>query len=328
MAEQTNSRSPLPSGPADTRLEVTAQILNFEPGLYSVDVRAPKTLRGASGMTVPCIRLDPIQGSDPGRALVAALSETPLLQPGDPASYLRVHGGRASVLLTIYKLSGSMPAPELRIALVQPVGPGMADAQAAPALPSEPVTLMTHVERAGDIVVQGGVWAGQPGSRGAIEGFAVTPGGGIHPEDIEYQAVLGSDWTTPWLAGGAFCGSRGLSLPLLGVRIKLRGEAAKTHSCTYWGSFVGTGESAACADGAVCANGGAPLAALRIALTRKQMHTPAGAGKVAHAARAAAPPRPDGARAAPLRGAKPPAQPVQTARAKRAPALRPKHGAT
>ncbi len=256
------------SVPADAKLEVTAQILTFDPGLYSVDVQASQIMRGASGMIVPCVRLDPINTGEAARAFVSALSDTPLICPGDHASYLRVQGSKASVLLTIYKLAGGMAPPELRIALVQPGNGRAPEAKAAAALASEKLHVMAHIERAGDVTAQGGAWAGQPGGRGAVEGFALTPGGAIKPEDIEYQAVLGSDWTTPWLAGGEFCGSRGLSLPLLGARIRLRGEAAKTYSCTYWGSFVGAGEIGPVADGLVCGAGGAALEALRVVITR------------------------------------------------------------
>jgi hypothetical protein len=251
------------------RLDVSAQILNFEPGLYSVEVLAQKTVRGASGMVVPCIRLDPISGEDGPRAFVSALSESCLVDPEAPPAYLRVAGGPAAVLLTIYKLANGMAAPELRISLLQPKTPRIEEAKAADILPSEPLKLMAHIERSGDLTVSGGVWAGQPGGRGALEGFAVTPSGDIRPEDIEYQAILGSDWTTPWLTGGEFCGSRGLSLPLLGVRIRLRGEAAKTYQCSYWGSFVGAGEIGPVVDGAVCATGGAIMETLRVVLSRR-----------------------------------------------------------
>jgi hypothetical protein len=236
-------------------------------------VLAAQTLRGASGMVVPCIRIDPVYSGDNARAFVSSLSDSNLIRPGDPAAYLRIHGAKASVLLTIYKLAGGMAAPELRIALVQPAGPRAPDPKRAAALISEPLRLMAHVERDGDVAVQGGLWAGQPGSRGAIEGFSITPGEAIEADDIEYQAILGSDWTTPWLSGGQFCGSRGLSLPLLGARIRLRGAAAKSHTVSYWGSFVGASEIGPIADGGICSRNGAPLEALRVVLTRRQAET-------------------------------------------------------
>ncbi len=267
--KQTQPRTGNGAAPAEAKLEVSAQILSFEPGLYSVDVQAPQIMRGASGMTVPCVRLDPINSGEASRAFVSALSDTNLIYPGEHASYLRVQGAKASVLLTIYKLAGGMAPPELRISLVQPAGARPPESRAQAALPSEKLSLMAHIERAGDVTVAGGVWAGQPGGRGAMEGFALTPGGGLKPEDIEYQAVLGNDWTTPWLAGGEFCGSRGLSLPLLGARIRLRGDAAKNYSCSVWGSFVGAGEIGPVMDGLVCGAGGAALEALRVVITRR-----------------------------------------------------------
>jgi hypothetical protein len=43
---------------------------------------------------------------------------------------------------------------------------------------------------------------------------------------------------SPWIEGGKFCGSRGMALPLLGLNVRLKGDAAKTHECTYFASFV------------------------------------------------------------------------------------------
>jgi hypothetical protein len=193
-------------------------------------------------------------------------------------------------LLTVYKLAGAMAPPELRISMIQQAAARGSAPVPEPALTSEALKLLAHVERAGDVVVQGGVWVGQPGSRGAIEGFSVLAGGGIDPEDIEYQAILGSDWTTPWYSNGEFCGSRGLSLPLLGVRIRLRGETAKSHALSYWGSFVGVGEVGPIEGGAVCGGSGAPLEALRVVLKRRQAAPSAvAASKAAFSPAAAAP---------------------------------------
>ncbi len=61
---------------------------------------------------------------------------------------------------------------------------------------------------------------------------------GLKAGDIEYQAVLGRGWLSPWIEGGKFCGSRGMALPLLGLKVRLKGNAAKTHECTYSATFV------------------------------------------------------------------------------------------
>ena len=58
-------------------------------------------------------------------------------------------------------------------------------------------------------------------------------------EAIEYQAALGLEWDTPWFHPDEFCGSRGMTLPLLGLRIRVLGDAAQTHAVRYWASFCG-----------------------------------------------------------------------------------------
>jgi hypothetical protein len=78
---------------------------------------------------------------------------------------------------------------------------------------------------------------GEPGSKAWIEGFGLTPAG-IELDDIEYQAVLGRGWLSPWVEGGKFCGSRGMALPLLGIRIRLKGAAADAFDCRYAATFV------------------------------------------------------------------------------------------
>ena len=97
---------------------------------------------------------------------------------------------------------------------------------------------MAHVQRTGDIAGKLGDWVGTRGSQQWIEGFGLAPRDGVKPADIEYQAVLGRGWLSPWIEGGKFCGSRGMALPLLGLKVRLKGNAAKTHECSYAATFV------------------------------------------------------------------------------------------
>ena len=68
-----------------------------------------------------------------------------------------------------------------------------------------------------------GDWLGEKGSKRWIEGFGIAPTKLLEPKDLEYQAVLGKGWLSPWVEGGQFCGSRGMALPILGLRLRLRG---------------------------------------------------------------------------------------------------------
>jgi len=97
--------------------------------------------------------------------------------------------------------------------------------------------IVAHVQRAGDVGGKIGDWVGTRGSRQWIEGFSLLPRG-LSSSDIEYQAVLGRGWLSPWIEGGKFCGSRGMALPLLGLKVRLKGDAAKTYECGYSATFV------------------------------------------------------------------------------------------
>jgi hypothetical protein len=81
-------------------------------------------------------------------------------------------------------------------------------------------------------------WLGKKGSRQWIDGFGLASASGIALEDIEYQAVLGRNWLSPWVEGGRFCGSCGMALPLLEIKVRLKGAAAKAFETSYSATFM------------------------------------------------------------------------------------------
>jgi hypothetical protein len=92
----------------------------------------------------------------------------------------------------------------------------------------------------------------------------------VASQDLEYQAVLGRGWLSPWIEGGKFCGSRGMALPLLGLNVRLKGDAAKTHECTYFASFVDGSSVGPVPAGEACqADSLAALEAFQIVLRRR-----------------------------------------------------------
>jgi hypothetical protein len=168
----------------------------------------------------------------------------------DTAALVRVSQGPAQILMTVYMLP-EFPnmAPKLQVMrLSEEVLP----TQPAETTGAEPDTveggetgvdaaqpeIAAHVQLRGDVFGRLGDWIGETGSQRWIEGFAVVPRGEVHADEIEYQAVLGRGWLSPWAEGGQFCGSRGMALPILGLRVRLRGAALATHTIEVSASFT------------------------------------------------------------------------------------------
>jgi hypothetical protein len=125
--------------------------------------------------------------------------------------------------------------------------------------------MVAHIQGLGAVGGTLGEWLGSKDSKRWIEGFAVSPVSGVPPGDIEYQAVLGRDWLSPWVEAGQFCGSRGMALPVLGLRLRLRGASADAFDCSYAATFVDGSEVGPVTAGAPCeAASLAPLESLRI----------------------------------------------------------------
>jgi hypothetical protein len=130
--------------------------------------------------------------------------------------------------------------------------------------------VVAHVQRTGDVPAKVGEWIGQRGSRLWIEGFSLTPRNGVKAADVEYQAVLGRGWMSPWIEGGKFCGSRGMALPLLGLKLRLKGTASKTHECSYSATFVDGSSIGPVAAGETCeAESLAALESFQLVIRRK-----------------------------------------------------------
>ncbi len=285
-----------------TTLEATAQLLTFAPGLYAVDFITPNSAATNAGLRLPCARLEPVPpaAGGTGQCFVSIMAEGGWLSQGDQPTFIHAtggpNGGNSGVMLTIYKAAGQTAAPELRIRRVQPNAQSFAapaepaapqheqaggeqarGEQAGLAAPSDATALallqLVHIQGLGDVQTATPLWAGRPGSGRQIEGFAILPSVDVGPDDIEYQAILGEDWNTSWTRGGAFCGSRNMGIPLLGVRIRLVGAAAERFECRYWGCFANTGVVGPRAAGEACeghaAGGRAVMEALRVVITRR-----------------------------------------------------------
>jgi len=293
-----------------TELKVSGHLMTLDTGLFCV-VQTPSARYMDDGSGLPGVRisLPPGEASNPEAVSISSFRPDGWLSGPTDAALIRVSQGPAQVLVTIYQAPNSadaaprlqiirlnedgapMPAPAQRAFPGQPVGagpvrgampmpPNMIPAQPWAAVPSMAPgpgvagampEALAHVQMRGDIGANLGEWVGDRGSKRWIEGFAITPQRLISPQDIEYQGVLGRGWLSPWVEGGQLCGSRGMALPLLGFRVRLKGQAAQIFECLYSATFVDGSAVGPVAEGEPCeAESLAPLEAFQLVLRRRQ----------------------------------------------------------
>ncbi len=260
-----------------TELKVSGHLMTFDAGLFCIftppgsPVPDPKT--GLPGIR---ISLPPGPAFHPEAINISTFRDDGWLGGWNGAALVRVARGPAQIMVTIYQAPNAKgDAPKLQIMRLtegpaasgaQPAAPGAqmaapaaaiqapapainpppsalpqntpAGAAASPAAGAGHGEVVAHIQTRGDVSATMADWMGVPGSKHWIEGFSIAPKQQIGPADIEYQAVLGRGWLSPWSEGGQFCGSRSMSLPILGLRVRLKGEAADRFDCTLSATFV------------------------------------------------------------------------------------------
>jgi len=263
-AAQAPAPTPVPPGKMMQELRVTGHMMSLPTGLFCIVNETSATTGRSGGM--PGVRISPPPVGAQEVEIVGFRPDGWLSADGD-ATLVRVRRGPAQVLVTIYQLPDQPDsAPKLQVR--QLLGE-TAEAAPAPAAPQR-VDILAHIQTRGDVGARFGVWLGERGSQNWIEGFAVAAPEGMDPADLSYQGVLGRGWLSPWVEAGAYCGSRGMALPLLGLRVRLSGEAAENYDIATSASFVGGTEAGPVGNDETCEGAElAPLEAILITLTPK-----------------------------------------------------------
>ncbi len=274
------SDAPVSQQPLVTEIKATAHLMMLEPGVYCVS-HSPGSQPPDPTTGLPGARISVPPGRSGHGVSITGFREDGWLGSLDSAALIRVSDGPAQVLMTIYQTPNSKhEAPRIQVTRLASLGPA-AQAAAEQPLP-EPSKAMSnptaeaaaeaevaaHVQKRGDVLGMIGEWIGEPGSRLWIEGFAVSPREvPMASEDIEYQAVLGRGWLSPWAEGGQYCGSRGMALPILGLRARLRGKAAELYRIQVTATFTDGTKIGPLGAGEACeAPSLAPLEAFRVEL--------------------------------------------------------------
>ncbi len=250
-------------------LKVTGHLMALPPGLFCFINEANAGASRNAGM--PGVRVSPPPAGGQNVEIIGFRPDGWLNADGD-AALVRIRNQPAQVLITIYQLPGTPDAaPRLKVQQLLTAGDSPVPPQAQahpPAAPTDTMNVVAHIQSHGDVGAKFGDWLGEPGSQNWIEGFSITAPEGIDPADFTYQAVLGRGWLSPWVEAGQYCGSRGMALPLLGLRIRLNGAAAEQYEISYSASFVGGAEAGPVGNDETCeAETLAPLEAIQVVLT-------------------------------------------------------------
>ncbi len=285
--------SDIPPAPKDivTELQVSAHLMQLDAGVYCV-YHSPGSTPPDPQTGLPGARLSVLPGASGRGVTISGFRDDGWLGSLDAAALIRVLQGPAQVLMTIYQAKHSQHEPP-RLQVTRLVeGMPAASAQSGggngkdaageglelangQTLSEEAVSdaeIAAHLQMRGDVLARLGDWVGERGSQRWVEGFALSPRDGlVTPGEIEYQAVLGRGWLSPWAEGGQYCGSRGMALPILGLRVRLRGAAAETHSLELSATFTDGTAVGPVSQGDACeAESLAPLEAFRIAIAPRR----------------------------------------------------------
>lgn len=269
-----------------SELRASASMMRLEPGLYCMILAPSSSADSQTGL--PGVRITPAPGpaGRPDSVEVRTISADGWMSGFGDAALVRVLGAPAFVMVTIYLAPGASKegAPNLQVlplisghsgapvaSAVPDAAPAQAPVPAAPAsAPRTSIDIIAHIQTRGDVGAVFGEWLGERGSGKWTEGFGIAPTNGVDLADIEYQVVLGRGWLSPWVEGGQYCGSRGMALPMLGLRVRLRGAAAQKFDLRYTASFVDGTLIGPVAGGEACeAESLSPVEALLIELAPK-----------------------------------------------------------
>lgn len=87
--------------------------------------------------------------------------------------------------------------------------------------------LVAHLSGIGDLPSNPSGWASAPNVRHPVEGFTIVPCEHIRDDDISYRCYVSNGQWTMWCQPGAYCGTKGASLAIFGLELRLSAAAAK-----------------------------------------------------------------------------------------------------
>ena len=237
--EQMDKIDRSPPVTRENAISGSVEVITIPKGQYRFAVKsgAPARATGAGALSVPAVHVGLGPGVPPGAATLTPKQRGNghwLFQPGD-ALVAKITGATATLVLTSVRAPGGLA---LAIEVDRLDGKRAAAPVTAPVEPQSLRTeILAHVRNRGDMPFANVEWAGRVGSGLWIEAFAVKPLEGIGAGDIEYKGLTRTGIETPWIGNGGLCGTRGMSVALIGFAARLKPEAGANYDCEYAGYF-------------------------------------------------------------------------------------------
>ena len=305
----------------DEGLSASLQVLPLLPGLYLFSVKSaiPAGERGRGSLRLPAMHvgLGPGVRSEHVEFVAGPSTEGAWLFARGDVLVAKVNGSGATLILTsvraangevlsieVERLESRSQAPQLPTTTDKPASllaplppaaesrPAAVIANPAPSSAADgtvPLQIKTHVRSRGDMSFADAAWAGRVAPGLWLECFSIQPLKNLNARDVEYKGLTGTGFETPWLSDDQNCGTKGMSVPLVGFAVRLRpGAATALYDCEYSGYFQSGTVVGPLRNGAPCRSPVAndPLEGLQIRLMRR----PKATSVVATKARASAKP--------------------------------------
>ena len=135
-----------------------------------------------------------------------------------------------------------------------------------------PIEILAHIRHQGDKQFINTPWAGRLGKGMWIESFNVNPLEYLSANDIEYKALTGSGFETPWISNAALCGTKGMSIPIVGFAVRLKQNSRTAElQCEYSAIFYSGTVVGPFKNGKPCRSNisGDPIEGIQIRITKQ-----------------------------------------------------------
>lgn len=258
-------------------LSASIQVLPLPPGLYLFSVKAaslvPNGPQGVLRLPAMHVGLGPGVRSEQVEFIAGPATDGAWLFAHEDLLVTKVKGVGATLILTsvrapggevlsikVERLEGRAEATapaQLPAQNPPPVAPAGAakksEPVAKPANDSLALKISAHVRARGDMDFSDVPWAGRVAPGLWIESFSIKPLERFEDRDIEYKGLTGSGFETPWLSEDKMCGTKGLSVPLVGYAVRLKpSPQSAAYDCEYSGYFKSGATVGPLRNGAPC----------------------------------------------------------------------------